>query len=101
MTRKMISLAGVVVAVFSFTIGSTDVEARCCRHRSRCCQRTCNPQPCNQQACNSGCQPNAVNGYQQTSNYTPGQATYGAPIAPVDAGQQAPAPQAPAPVPNN
>ncbi len=102
MTRKLISLAGVLVAMVGFIVGSTDAEARHCRNRGRCCQRTFNQQPCNQQqACNSGCQPNAGNGYQQTSNYAPGQVTYGAPIAPVYAGQQTPAVQATAPVPNN
>jgi hypothetical protein len=96
MNRKLISLAGVVVAVLSFTVGSTDAEARHCRHRSRCCQRSCI-----QQACNTGCQQNANNGYQQTSNYAPGQATYDVTGATIDAGQQTPAAQAPAPVPNN
>lgn len=114
MTRKMISLAGVVVALFAFTVGSTDAEARHGRNRGRCCQRSCNQQFCNRgcqqqsfnngyqsQGCNSGCQANANNGYQQTSNYGPGQVTYGAPIAPVDAGLNTPAVQVAAPVPNN
>ena len=114
MNRKLISLAGVLVAVVGFTVGSTDAEARHCRHRSRCCQQSfsqqscgqqscgqqsCGQRSCGQQSCNSGCQANANNGYQQTSNYAPGQVTYDATGAAIDAGQQAPA--APAPVPNN
>ncbi|MEK6258560.1 MAG: hypothetical protein AABP62_08050, partial [Planctomycetota bacterium] len=99
MNRKLISLAGVLVAVVGFTVGSTDAEARHCRHRSRCCQQSCAQQSCGQQSCNTGCQPNANNGYQQTSNYAPGQVTYDATGTTIDAGQQTPA--APAPVPNN
>lgn len=96
MNRKLISLAGVLVAVVSFTVGSTDAEARHCRHRSRCCQRSFIQQPCN-----SGCQQNASNGCQPTSNYAPGQATHGTPGVAIDAGQQTPPVEATAPVPNN
>ena len=112
MTRKLISLAGVLVAVFSVTVGSTDAEARHCRTlRTRCCR-----QPVMQQSCNTGCQQtanfggrtNGCNtgcngniGYQQTSNYAPGQVTYGTPGVAVDGGQPAPEVQATAPAPNN
>ncbi len=108
MTRKLISLAGMLVAVCSFTVGSTDAEARHCRTlRTRCCrqqsfqQQSCNT-GCRQTAnigCNSGC--NGNNGYQQTSNYAPGQVTYGTPGVAVDGGQPAPEVQATAPAPNN
>ena len=92
MTRKLFSLAGVLVAVFSFTVGGADVEARHCRgHRHRCCQ----------QFSNNGCQPNANNGYQQTSNYGPAQGTYSTSGTAIDVGPQVPAAQVTAPVPNN
>lgn len=110
MTRKLISLAGVLVAVFSVTVGSTDAEARHCRtHRTRCCRQPVVQQSCNigcQQTANFGCRTNGCNGnngYQQTSNYAPGQVTYGTSGVAVEAGQpasEAPAP-APAPAPNN
>lgn len=86
MNRKMFSLAGVLVAALSLTVGSSDAEARCCRvQRNRCCQQNGNVGHHNsgfrnsgncgiQQNCNTGC---GNNGYQQTSNYGPGQMTYG------------------------
>ena len=107
MTRKLISLAGVLVAVCSFTVGSTDAEARHCRTlRTHCCR-----QPVMQQSCNTGCRQtanigcnNGCNGnigHQQTSNYAPGQVTYGTPGVAVDGGPPAPEVQATAPAPNN
>jgi hypothetical protein len=95
MTRKLISLAGVLVAVVGFTVGSTDAEARHCRHRSRCCcQRAFIQQPCH-----SGCQQFAGNGCQPMDNYAPGQAPNGTPGPATDA---APPPvEGAAPVPNN
>ena len=114
MTRKLISLAGVLVAVCSFTVGSTDAEARHCRtFRTRFCRQPCHQQSFNQQSCNTGCQQAAniggcntgCNGNQQTSNYAPGQVTYGTPGVAGEGGQPAPAPapevQATAPAPNN
>ncbi|MBC8117314.1 MAG: hypothetical protein H7062_23200 [Candidatus Saccharimonas sp.] len=121
MTRKMISLAGALVAVISF--GGADAEARHGgRQRHRCCQQQChtghqhhanhgyhnqgsNGQCC-QQSGSNGYQQNANYGYrndgiQQTSNYGPGQVTYGATAVAIDAGQPAPAVQVTAPVPNN
>ena len=101
MNRKLFSLAGALVAVFSFTVGGADVEARHCggRQRSHCCQQTrhCGHQRNANQCCgNSG---NA--GYQQTSNYGLGQATYGHAGVAIDASQPAAAVQVTAPVPNN
>lgn len=97
MNRKLVSLAGVLVAVFSFAVGSTDVEARHCRsHRNRCCQ----------QQRHTGYQQNSNNygnrndSYQQAGNHDHGQATYSTTAeAAIDAGQ--PAVQPAAPVPNN
>lgn len=114
MTRKLFSLAGVLIAVFSFTVGGADVEARHCRgQRNRCCQQNANygnsNGSCCQQNGNNGYQQNANYGYrnngnqsyQQTSNYGPGQVTYGTSAAAIDAGQPAPAVQVTAPVPTN
>ena len=94
---NLFSLAGVLVAVFSFTVGGTDVEARHCRsHRNRCCQHQGH----------NGYQQNSNNygyrndSYQQAGNHDHGQETYGTMAATaIDAGQ--PAAQAAAPVPNN
>ena len=100
MTRKLFSLAGVLIAVFSFTVGGADVEARHCRgQKNRCCQQNGN-NGCQQNA-NSGCRNNGNQSYQQTSNYGPGQVTYGTSAAAIDAGQPAPAVQVTAPVPTN
>lgn len=110
MTRKLFSLAGVLVAVFSFTVGSTDVEARHCRgQRTRCCQQSGNNGF--QQNANYGfrnnsmtgncCQQTGNNGYQQTSNYAPGQMTYGTTGAAVGVSQPAPPVEPVAPVPVN
>lgn len=97
MNRKLFSLAGVLIAVFSFTVGGADVEARHCRgQRNRCCQQRVNT--CCQQNGNYG-YGNA--GYQQTSNYGPGQTTYGNTGVAIDASQPAAAVQVTAPVPNN
>lgn len=123
MTRKMISLAGVLVAVFSFTVGSDDAEARHGRgRRHRCCQQQCHTgyqHHVNQGYHNQGgngqcCQQSGGNGYQQNTNYGyrndgqqqagqygHGQATYGTTAVAIDAGQPAAAVQATAPVPNN
>lgn len=118
MTRKMFSLAGVLVAVFSFTVGGADVEARHCRsHRNRCCHN--GYQQANYGYHNHGgngqcCQQSGHNGYQQNTNYGyrndrfqqagnngHGQATYGSAAVAIDAGQPAAAVQVTAPVPNN
>ena len=104
MNRKLFSLAGVLVAVFSFTVASSDVEARHCRsHRNRCCQ----------QQCHTGCQHHANHGqhYQggngqcclQSGHQVQGQATYGTTTVAIDADQAASAPavETTAPVSNN
>ena len=120
MTRKLFSLAGVLVAVFSFTVGSADVEARHCRgQRNRCCQQNDNngyQRNANYGQGNSCCGNNSYGsngnsgygnngygnaGYQQTSNYGPGQATYGNAGVAIDTSQPAAAVQVTAPVPNN
>lgn len=119
MTRKMFSLAGVLVAVFSFTVGGADVEARHCRsHRNhRCCsnghqhanhvyQNQGGNGQCCQQSGNNAYQQNTNYGYrndglQQAGNNGHGQATYGSAAVAIDAGQPAAAVQATAPVPNN
>ncbi|HEV3196803.1 MAG TPA: hypothetical protein VGZ73_02825 [Bryobacteraceae bacterium] len=63
MIRKL-SMAGVLVAVFSFTFGSADAQARQCRgqRRDRCCQQ--NNQNCQQ---TSNCQQTGNTGCQQTA----------------------------------
>lgn len=118
MTRKLFSLAGVLVAVFSFTVGSSDVEARHCRsQRNRCCNngnQYANRGYQNQVGNGQCCQQSGSNGYQQNTNYGyrndgfqqagnngQGQATYGSAAVSIDAGQPAAAVQATAPVPNN
>ena len=51
MTRKLLSLAAVVVAVVGLAMSSADVEAGngCCKQR--CCKTKC----CKTKCCNSGC----------------------------------------------
>ncbi len=110
MTRKMISLAGVVIAALSFTVGGSDVEARHCRtHRNHCCRQSVS-NGCQQNANfgfrNNGtngncCQQSGNNGYQQTSNYASGQMTYGTTEAAVGVSQPAPPVEPVAPVPVN
>ena len=74
MTRKLFSLAGVLIAVFSFTVGSTDAEARHCgRQRGRCCQQTACQSTgnfgCGQRVnCGSGCGQVRSIGCQQMSH---------------------------------
>lgn len=118
MTRKMFSLAGVLVAVFSFTVGGTDVEARHCRsHRNHCFHNGYQQSnygyhnyggngQCCQQSGNHGYQQNTNYGYrndgiQQAGNNGYGQATYGSAAVAINAGQPATAVQATAPIPNN
>ncbi len=67
MNRNLISFVGLLVAVFSFTVGSTDAEARYGMRRNRCGQQNSGYQQagiaqnqnwgsgCGQT--NSGCQP--------------------------------------------
>lgn len=110
MTRKMISLAGVVIAALSFAVGGSDVEARHCRtHRNHCCRQSVN-NGCQQNSNigfrNNGtngncCQQSGNNGYQQTSNYASGQMTYGTTEAAVGVSQPAPPVESAAPVPVN
>ena len=106
MTRKLISLVAVMVAVANFTVGSNDAEARHCRGvRNRCCvQHTYNL--CGLRR-NTGC------GYQQHCNTVASQpccnasinqATYHGPSS--NGVNAAAAPMAPpvptdAPAPNN
>lgn len=116
MTRKLISLAAVLVA---FAVGTNDAEARHCgRVRNRCCYQNSNRGYNNCNNYNSGWQRNAGCGTQQGCNVavsqpccnaTTNQATYynGSPNAtnaavPPMAPSTAPAP-APveAPVPSN
>ena len=60
MNRKLLSLAGLVIAIFSFTVGSDQAEARHCgRQRNRCCQ----------QNGNYGYQQNSYSGYRQNRNW--------------------------------
>ena len=111
MTRKLISLAAVLVA---FAVGTNDAEARLCgRVRNRCCYQNYNRSYNN---CNNGWQRNAGCGMQQGCNVavnqpccnaSTNQATYyngspnaaNAPVAPM-APVTAPAPVE-APVPSN
>lgn len=59
MNRRMVSLAGVLVAVFGLTFGGSDAEARCCRQRIRCCQ----------QPRNFGCQTTGISNCGQNPNW--------------------------------
>ena len=107
MSRKMISLAGVVIAVLSFTVGGSEAEARHCRsQRSRCCHQhvSC----CDHQHTQVGFRNNGTNGsccqqsgYQQTANYSTGPTTYGTPGIAVGVNQPAPPVEPVAPVPAN
>lgn len=104
MTRKMISLAGASVAVFALTFGSSDVEARHCRHRNRCCQQQMTwDNGCQTQGYVNRVQTNASNRCQQTGYYGSGQVTSRNPAIAInnEQQQQAPDAQASAPVPNN
>ena len=110
MSRKMISLAGVVIAVLSFTVGGSDAEARHCRsQRNRCCQQNGNygyQQNANVGFRNNGtngscCQQTGNIGYQQTTNYSTGPTTYGTPGVAVGVNQPAPPVEPVAPVPAN
>ena len=110
MSRKMIALAGVVIAVLSFTVGGSDAEARHCRsQRNRCCQQ--NGHYGHQQHAHYGFRSNGTNGscclqsgnngYQQTTNYSTGPMTYGTPGVAVGVNQPAPPVEPAAPVPAN
>lgn len=110
MNRNLFSLAGVLVAVFSFTVGSSDVEARHCRsHRNRCCQQQghngyqhhVNHGHHSQGGNGQCCQQTGNNGYQQTTNYSTGPMTYGTPGVAVGVNQPAPPAEPVAPVPAN
>ena len=60
MNRNLLSLAGLVIAIFSFTVGSSPAEARHCgRQRNRCCQ----------QNGNNGWQQNSYSSYRQNRSW--------------------------------
>ena len=128
MTRKMISLAGVAIALLSFTVGGSDVEARHGRGRRNCCCQQFGNNGYQQHAnYGSGYSQGNSGGYgygygnsgsygnQHTSNYGSGQAAYGtsgtsinaggasvnAGGTNVNAGQTSATVEATAPVPNN
>src|SRR5260221_692295 len=90
MVRKLLSMAGVLVAVASVTPCSSEVQARHCgrgHHRNRCCQQNGND-GCGQQSGNCGC--------QQAGSYAPamtaccGQQSNSAAVQPVGFDSQRP-----------
>ena len=74
MNRNLISLASLLLVAFSFTVGSTDAEARCGIRRNRCCQSNGYQQGGYQNGYNGygrsrGACCGQGNGYQQAGNW--------------------------------